>query len=235
MPQVFYPGKGHGFANTLIHLCDFFFNCPDGLVHESIKDYEVGEWIDFLFPLTDRTDLPEYKPGIYINQFTMSQVHPMIRKLIRPSQKLQKVLDEKAHLVKDVRAGVHVRRGASSRDSRSIVQADTDIFANDWALQKFQEIVKENAPVFLASDSPETKKFFRGVKTLDTEISVVHDECPDVPVSGRRNIFVDFFLLSQCPLLFLTGGNFPNPPGLSTFGYMAAMYGGKRFVMISNQ
>jgi hypothetical protein len=40
--------------------------------------------------------------------------------------------------------------------------------------------------------------------------------------------------LSRCPKLYITGGNFPQLPGLSTFGYMAAIYGGVPFEVISN-
>lgn len=228
-----YPGKGHGFANTLIHLCDFFYTHPDGLVHESIRDYEVGDWIDFQFPLTDRTDLPVYRPTIYINQYTIQNVHPLVRKLIRPSKRLQVLIDAHAHLLTDVTVGVHVRRGASAPDSRVIVQADTDVFANENAIRKFRELTTGKT-YFLASDSPETKKMFEGARTIDTTISVLHDECPGAPTSDRRNVFLDFFLLSQCPKLFVTGGKFPELPGLSTFGYMAAVYGSKPWELFTN-
>ena len=229
-----YPQKGAGFANTLIMLCDFFAHHPDGVVHESIKDYELGRWLTLHFPLTDRTDLPVYEPKIYINQFTIQQVHPMIRKLVSPSPELESILKQNEHLVKDINAGVHVRRGASAIDSRVVVQKETDVFANENAMKRFTDIAHTLKPIFLASDSPETKKLFPDAKTLDTTIAVVHDECPDAPEKDRRNIFVDFFLLSRCPRLYITGGNFPQLPGLSTFGYMAAIYGNVPFEVVSN-
>lgn len=228
------PQKGHGFANILIHLCDFFAQHPDGLVHESIKDYELGRWLTFHFPLTDRTDLPVYEPKIYINPHTIQNVHPLIRQLVSPSPELLKVLEHYEHLIKDVHAGIHVRRGSAAQDSRVIVQKDTDSFANEQAIKRFQDVARALKPVFLASDSPETKKLFPDARTLDTSIAVVHDECPNAPTNDRRNIFVDFFLLSKCPRLYITGGNFPQLPGLSTFGYMAAIYGGVKFEVIPN-
>jgi hypothetical protein len=232
MVHMMYPQRGCGLANTLIHLCDFFTHHPDGLVHESIKDYELGRWLTFHFPLTDRTDLPVYKPQIYINPHTIQYVHPLIRKLISPSAELQKVIEE--HDLKNVKAGLHIRRGASANDSRVVVQNATDVFADDKAVDVFVNISKRETPFFLASDSPETKQKFPNAQTIDTTIAVVHDECPNAPTNDRRNIFVDFFLLSQCPKLYITGGNFPQLPGLSTFGYMAAMYGNVPFEVISN-
>lgn len=232
--MLMYPQKGAGFANTLIMLCDFFAHHPDGVVHESIKDYELGRWLTFHFPTTDRTDIPVYEPKIYINQITIQHVHPMIRKLVSPSPELESILKQHDHLVKDINAGVHVRRGASAIDSRVVVQKDTDVFANENAMKRFADIARTLKPIFLASDSPETKKLFPGAKSLDTTIAVVHDECPDAPEKDRRNIFVDFFLLSRCPRLYITGGNFPQLPGLSTFGYMAAIYGNVPFEVVSN-
>ena len=226
-----YVQKGAGFANTLIHLCDFFTKYPDGVVHESIKDYELGKWLTFHFPLTDRTDLPVYEPKIYINTYTIQNVHPLVQKLISPSPELKKVID---NLYVPVKAGMHIRRGASAKDSRIVVQKDTDIFANDVAINRFIRIYETVTPLFLASDSPETKKMFPNALTIDTTIAVVHDECPNAPTNERRNIFVDFFLLSRCPKLYITGGNYPNLPGLSTFGYMAAMYGNVPFSVIEN-
>lgn len=234
MPHMMYPQKGAGFANILIHLCDFFANHPDGLVHESIRDYELGRWLTFHFPVTDRTDLPVYNPQIYINPHTIQHVHPLVRKLIGPSAELQKVIDEHVHNVTDIKAGLHVRRGASAKDSRIVVSADTEVFADDKAVDLFVKISKRETPFFLASDSPETKLKFPGARTIDTTIAVVHGECPDAPTNDRRNIFLDFFLLSKCPKLYITGGNFPQLPGLSTFGYMAAIYGNVPFEVLNN-
>lgn len=228
------PIKGHGFANTLIHLCDFFTEHPDGMVHESIKDFELGRWLTFNFPITDRTDLPMYIPKIYINNYTVRDVHPLIRKLIKPSEELQKVIDEHAHLVDGVKAGLHIRRGASAPDSRNVVERNEDLFADDTAIAKFKVLSDIMSPYFLASDSPETKKMFPTARTLDTTISVVHDKCPLASTNDRRNIFLDFFLLSKCPRVFCTAGSqTPDSPGISTFGYMAAIYGNVEFTFVA--
>jgi hypothetical protein len=225
---MFMPPKGHGLANLLIMLSDFFYNVPDGLVHESIKENEFSRWLTINFKTTDRTDLPKYKPRIIINDFTAKYVHPLVRKLVSPSQELIEVLEKHKDVVKGVQLGIHARRGGASPDSVKIVDPPTDCFATDSAIKEMVKAADQfNGNVFLASDSPETKKLFNA-KTLDINISVLHGN------EEKVGIFLDFFLLSQCPQIIVTGGSFPNHPGMSTFGYMAAIYGNKPFIVIKN-
>ena len=234
---VMYPRKGHGFANTLIYLTDFYSKhmITGAVVHDSIADYEVGRWVTFKFPTTTMTGIKqEYEPKIFINQDTTQNTHPFIRHIIEPSEEMEVVIQDHKHLLEGVTAGMHVRRGASALDSRVIVEVDTDTFANDSAVSRFLAMADNFGPVFLASDSPDTKKKFASARMLDTTIAVVHGMCPGAPTKDRRNVFLDFFLLSMCPKVFVTGGNFPGLPGLSTFGYMAAQYGGVPWEIISN-
>jgi hypothetical protein len=234
---VMYPQKGHGLANTLMHLCDFYSThmIAMSVVHDSIGDYELGRWLEFKFPTTSMTGIKKvYTPKIFINPHTLGTVFPLVRSLIGPSGELKDVLEEHTGLVRGVTAGLHIRRGASASDSRVVVEADTETFASDKAVAQFKSIAENFGPVFLASDSPETKKSFYGARTLETTIAVVHANCPAAPTKDRRNVFVDFFLLSMCPRVFVTGGNFPAHPGMSTFGLMAAIYGGAAWEMISN-
>jgi len=234
---IMYPRKGHGLANTLIYLTDFYKDrlVVEGVVHDSIGDYEVGRWLKFKFPTTSLTGIKSvYDPKIFINPQTIKDVHSLVRFLIEPSDELKEVLKEHASIIKGVSSGLHVRRGASAKDSRVIVEVDSDTFANDAAVARFKSIAENFGPVFLASDSPETKREFYGARTLDTTIAVVHGECPAAPTKDRRNIFLDFFLLSMCPRVFVTGGNFPGCPGMSTFGYMAAQYGGVPWEIVQN-
>ena len=234
---IMYPRKGHGLANTLIYLTDFYKDrlVVEGVVHDSIGDYEVGRWLKFKFPTTSLTGIKSvYDPKIFINPRTIKDVHSLVRFLIEPSDELKEVLKEHASIIKGVSSGLHVRRGASAKDSRVIVEVDSDTFANDAAVGRFKSIAENFGPVFLASDSPETKREFYGARTLDTTIAVVHGECPTAPTKDRRNIFLDFFLLSMCPRVFVTGGNFPGCPGMSTFGYMAAQYGGVPWEIVQN-
>jgi len=224
--KLFIPPKGHGLGNLLIMLADFFYNNPDGLVHESIRDNEFGHWLNLNFKTTDRTDLPQGEGRIFINDFTVNNVHPLVRKLVSPSRELLEALEKHIEILKGVELGIHVRRGGASPDSIKVVSPPTDCFASDEAVGKMVQISKDKC-VFLASDSPSTKKLFNA-RTLDINISVLHG------TEDRLGIFLDFFLLSKCPHLIVTGGNFPSLPGMSTFGYMAAIYGDKPFSIINN-
>jgi hypothetical protein len=165
----------------------------------------------------------------------MEHVHPIIRKLVSPSPELLEVLEKHKHLVDGAKLGIHARRGASASDSRKIVSFDTETFASTEAVEQMIRMAENvGGPVFLASDSPITKEYFpENVRTLDTGIAVVHGDV-ECKQSDRVGIFLDFFLLGQCPQIIVTGGNFPGHPGMSTFGYMAAVYGNKRFVVIKN-
>jgi hypothetical protein len=232
--HVFYPQKGMGLGNLFIQLTEFFYMFPDGLVHESIKDNEVGRWLKFHFEITDRTDLPVYSSSIVINETSMRKVHPLIRRLISPSDEMRILILKNIHLVHGVKAGLQIRRGGAALDSVALADPGHE-FANDDAVQKFLEIYKQNSPVFLASDSPETKKLFPEARTLDTTIAVIHSEYPTVDTKDRSNIFLDFFLLSLCPKVYFTGGKFPETPGLSTFGYMAGVYGENPWEIVPNQ
>jgi hypothetical protein len=234
---VMYPRKGHGLANTLIYLTDYYHKNPlsTSVVNDSIAEYELGKWLDFKFPTTSMTGIKTvYDPKIFINTETIEKVHPMVRLLIAPSRDMIDLIEKHRHLINGVTTGMHIRRGASAKDSRVIVEVDTDTFANDAAVGRFKAVAENFGPVFLASDSPETKKQFYNARTLDTTIAVVHGSCPDAPTKDRRNVFLDFFLLSMCPRLLITAGNFPGVPGLSTFGYMAAQYGGIKWETVPN-
>lgn len=221
------PQKGHGLANTLIHLCDFFSQYPKGVVHDSIEEYEFGKWLELKFPRSSQVCSNMYVPKISINPYTIQHVHPLVRHLVAPSPEL----DIPSF---NVEAGIHIRRGSCAHDSRLTVENDSDVYASDAAIQKFLNIAQQYESYFLASDSPETKKLFPGAQTLDTTVAVVHGNCPHLSTKDRRNVFVDFFLLSRCPKLYITGGNFPELPGLSTFGYMAAIYGNKPWECVMN-
>ena len=194
----------------------------------------MGKWLTFHFEMTDRLDLPVYEPKIFINQMTIQNIHPTIRKLVSPSPELEKELEK--HPI-CARLGIHVRRGAASQDSRPGVERDTDAYANDAAVQKMIQMALDVGPenVFLASDSPETKKLFpSGIHTLDTGVAVVHGSCLQGQPQDRLGIFLDFFILSRCQHVIVTGSNFPGIPGISTFGYMAAVYGNVPFTVVPN-
>ena len=52
-------------------------------------------------------------------------------------------------------------------------------------------------------------------------------------IEEYHNIFLKFFILSKCPMLYLTAGT-DQLIGFSTYAYMAAIYGNKPFKLIFN-
>lgn len=232
-------GTETGWGNTVLHLSDFCYHTKDPHVHSSV----LSRGIEFTgFTISDRTDLPEYKPNLYINPHYYHNIHPICRNLVKPSTELQALIDQCRHLVDGVTAGIHIRRGWAETDSKHMghnYNPDGTIraayFASDNALQKFIDIVKElPGKVFLASDSQAVKTqlvrlFPDKVQTTDVKLVLTY-ECTD---EERLGCYLDWFLLSMCPRLFITGGE-PDMSGFSTFGYSAAVYGNKPFQIIGN-
>lgn len=224
VPLYIPPKKDCGFANRLIHLTDFFNRFPNGVVHESIKDYGVGRWFDLHFPLTSETmSTCIVTPDIYINPDTFSRVHSRISTLVTPNKELQDALERHAvHLLDGVKIGLHIRRGLFSSDhlSEEIVG-----FASDASVCEFKKISELNNPVYVASDSESLKKeHFSKCRYLDAPItSILSDD--------KLNTFLDFLLLSKCPVVYGTGGD-ANGGGISSFGYMAACYGRSQLHLI---
>jgi len=223
----------HGLGNVLIFLCDFFCAHPhDGVVPMELLGYEYDTWLTFHFPVTRVTGFTRsYKPKIAINHFTSRNIHPYVRQLIEPSDDMKKVIKDHEHLVAGVAAGLQIRCGGLFPDSKRTVD-ENNMFANRAAIEKFKSVP---GPVFIASDSPMLKLEFPHARTLDTEISVLHKGAPEASRDHRRNVFLDFFLLSKCPVLYITAGD-PDDSGalFSTFGYMAGMYGNCQINLIFN-
>lgn len=100
------------------------------------------------------------------------------------------------------------------------------IIADDETLETFENIIKTSQKkIFIACDSLDYKlkldekypgklSFLRG-----ENVHVNNDTKLDSPTP-----FLEFFLISMCPFIYLTGGP-SDMTKFSTFGYMAAVYG----------
>jgi hypothetical protein len=147
--------------------------------------------------------------------------------------------------------GIHIRRGACSRDSEDVGCHGTDengnikkaYFAKDSALEKFIKIVEDtDGKIFLASDSREIKDMFKKrfpdkIVTLEHDIVLTY-KCDtlknyDVTRDQRLACYIDWFLLSKCKELYITAGN-QDLTDLSTFGYSAGAYGRSNIHFVFN-
>lgn len=225
-----------GLGNLLGLLCDFFYHNPTGVVHESFGQYEMSRWLKFHFPVTSQTGLKNiYKPNFVINDYFIEHVHPILKGLISPSDELRPDLDARMGLLEGVQVGMHIRRGWLAEDCRTNGCCHPGLgYADDGAIESFKKIYDQvGGAVYLASDSPSLKAKFPLARKLETEIAGHTVETSHTEES-RKNVFLDFFLLGMCPMLVVTGGNFPELPGISSFGYMAAHWGGVPFKFIVN-
>jgi len=242
--QIFILPDSMGWGNVVMCLCNLLCEAETQkfipYVHSSINDVHRG--VEFSgFEITSEKNMKHFEPKIFLNQQYFNFVHkPFIHKVLKPTIQMEELIEKYKHLVEGVQCGIHIRRGAFSNDSSKIgchgFNDDGTIkpayFASDSAVEKFEEIVKMvPGRVYIASDSKELKqrfktKFGEKISFLDTDITLTYD-CVflknETKNDDRLNCYLDWFLLSKCRNLYLTGGQ--NGQDMSTFGYTAAVYG----------
>jgi len=231
-----------GFGNLAIMLSDIYKTCE--YVHKEVHDNELGNCIVLNgFTVVDWENLPQPQAKIQFCEYTIQVVHPRIREIVQPTDYMKSLIEKHKHLVENVSAGIHIRRGAYSKDSlqTSLEPDQTYYQCSDDSLSKFKQIIANlQGRVYVASDSIETKnaiihEFGSKVSFLDTEFAHTagHKHTRVVKNENLHNAYLEWFLLSMCPVLYLTGGR-ADLVGFSTFGYTAAVYGSKPFHLIFN-
>lgn len=199
-----------------------------------------------VIPNIEEGDVPEDNGFARIYGFIHLH-HPNIsrvmNKLIKPTSLLSDYISQFRPIVKGCLAGFHIRRGTLCEDSTRFGFLP---FASDKAVEAMiQKALEIKGPVYVLSDSVSTKELFKSrvpqAITLDLTIGFTADEhsqmveVPDEDVKNKMNSFVEWFLLSEMPVVYMTAGgiNGRNVIGTvtegitSTFGYSAALYGGK--------
>ena len=236
---IVYKHNGLGFGNLVILLADCQDKC--NLIHEDAFKYELGNCVHishFERVSYEGTHPPAH---IYINPYTVQNIHPRMRSFIHPTAYMKKMIDDHSHLLDRVSACVHIRRGSYSSD---IAQGHEPhyYYCSDAGLAKFESIIeKETGQVYLASDSVDVKNhmkdiFGEKIVTLDTKfacMSTVHN-ADQYGLKELQDIYLEWFLISMCPKVYLTGGR-TDLVGFSTYGYSAAIYGAKPFEIIFNE
>ena len=200
-----------------------------------------------LVPTLDQKDCEAVKGQCAINAFF--HFNPLnvqhLQHCIQPTPKLQIRIDDAWEKVKGCKAAFHIRRGLSAPDS---VKYGFLPFASQVAVDAMiKEAKKIKGKVFVASDSLSTKEYVRNqlgkdkVVMLDHDIGFTGDEhsqrvnVDNEDVDKKLNSYVEWFILGKCPSVYITAGgvcgrNVPEgtEEGItSTFGYSAAIYGGK--------
>lgn len=241
---MFVTPENMGWGNVTMCLTDYVYhNIPSAVVYKPT----FTDAVQFKVPVkwVDTVQEPVYTPRIVINSYFIEQIHSKMSDIFEPSPKLQELIDQYKHLVDGCVAGMHIRRGAFSEDSSKMGchgVGKPAYFANDKALHDFKNILKnQSGKFFIASDSPSTKKQFveefgDKVRILDINPVLSYD-CTvhhDAPQGDKITSYLEWFLLSMCTFLIITGGN-NDMTDFSTFGYSAACYGRKPFYLIKNE
>lgn len=235
-----------GWGNVVIFLTDLAYSNKNPRVYKNLLDVDRGVTFNGI-TVTEDANEAQYKPRVIINPFTYKNVHSLCRNILKPTLELENLIKKHTH---NCNYGIHIRRGAYSKDSENIGCHGFDenknikraYFATDDAVNKFIEIVNNSDERFyLASDSKEIKEMFKDkfqdrIITLDTDIALTYD-CVFLnnkdDKTSRLNCYLDWFLLSQCKNLYITGGN-KDLSDMSTFGYTAGVYGSSNIQFIFN-
>ena len=246
-PNVFRPKPDCAFGNLVLSMLSHFIKAGEkSKFHEDIFLYGRDKFIHRIKTVTD--DVP---PGNgSINSEEMKVLHliygntsEVMNKMFIPTPLLQKEIDKYYEVVKDCKAGFHCRRGLSCEDS---AQYGYFPFASIKAVDAMiHEALRIDAPVYFLSDSKSTKEYFKSrvpkAVTLDFDIGFTADEhsqfhkVNDEPETNKMNSFIEWFLLSKMPRVYMTNGGvndrnvseFVEEGLTSTFGYSAALYGFK--------
>jgi len=232
-----------GFGNLLILLSDCWDKCRT--IHKNVYDrFELSNCVALRGYTVIDGDGGEHPPAhIYINPVTIQTIHPRIREFVHPTVYMESIINKHIHLLEGVTTAVHIRRGAYSGDSTQFKNPTQKLFfhCSDEGLAKFERVVEQAVgKVYLASDSNEIKsrfkqKFGDKVRMLDTEFAITaqQDDTSTQTVKNLQDAYLEWFLLSMCPNLYITGGE-RDLTGFSTYSYTAGIYGKKPFNLIFN-
>jgi hypothetical protein len=249
--MTFYLPDSMGWGNVALCLSDLVYKCPTPKAYKSLLDVDRGVTFHG-FEITDDPNEEKFEPRIAINPGYFHHVHSNLSTIIKPGDELQTMIDKQLQwFPHGIKYGMHIRRGACSKDSEDIGCHGKDengnikkaYFAQDSALEKFVKIVENtDGPIFLASDSHEIKKMFKDrfpdkILTLEHDIVLTY-KCDtlknyDVTREQRLACYIDWFLLSKCKELYITAGN-QDLTDLSTFGYSAGAYGRSNIHFVFN-
>lgn len=222
---MYRPGVG-GLGNIFIHLTQ----CH--VVSDTIYNGRRDEYIKLenIEVKNDDGTLPDKETHVYIGH----PIHNRIRDILKPTSYMQELIDEYGHLVKGVGFALQIRRCGLAKNFNE--QTKETNYCTDETLKKFFTIMETtHGDVYVTSDCQETKQLFKNkwperVRILDkpsVHTSSDFDTDPKFPI-------LEFFLLSECPFVYCTGGDPVTGMSMSTYGYMAAIYGNKPYTFVFN-
>jgi hypothetical protein len=242
MPELFKPEPEAAIGNLSIQMATHYIFAREPGFHPDVYKYGRDKFIK----CKNVTEEGEVNGQHRIHSMLHLQIPDIgdtMRDLIQPTDLLQSEIDKNFEKVKDCVAGFHIRRGTRCDDSAKYGYLP---FASQEAVDAMiDEANRLDAPVLVMSDSMSTKEYFMSKvpKAISLELPIGFTACEhsqkveveDEDHQLKMNSFVEWFVLSKMPKVYMTNGgvfgvNMPvyNQEGItSTFGYSAALYGGK--------
>jgi hypothetical protein len=241
---LFVPGPTMALGNLSLCAATHVLNTNGiGYLHPDVYAYGRDETLVFDHVSDDGEDKNYGRIHSFIH-LQYPNIGQVMRSLMKPSPKMQAMIDTHWEDVKDCVAGFHIRRGTYAKDS---VKFGFYPFACDEAVDAMiEEAKKFGKPVFVMSDSQQTKEYFKSkvpdAKSLDLTIGFTAcehsqnvDGLEDEKRENKNNSVLEWFILSKMPRVYATLGGVEErnvPKGTkegitSTFGYSAALYGDK--------
>ena len=241
---IFKPSPACALGNLSLCIATHILNTHGkGMLHPDV--YAYGRDKSLVFKRVSEDGVIEDHGRL--NSFIHLQypnIGEIMRTVIKPSEKMEKMIEKHWETVKDCVIGFHIRRGTYAKDSANFAYYPS---ASDEAVDAMISLANEiDKPVFIMSDSVETKNYFLSKvsngKSLELPIGFTACEhsqdvegIDDEDVYKKMNSILEWFIMSRMPQVYTTMGGVIGrnvPPGTkegvsSTFGYSAALYGNK--------
>tara|TARA_Y100000389_G_scaffold204007_1_gene254492 strand:+ start:136 stop:1176 length:1041 start_codon:yes stop_codon:yes gene_type:complete len=215
----------------------------DGMLHPDV--YAYGRDKMLIFDRVSEDGVIE-NHGV-LNSFIHLQyphIGEIMRSVMKPSETMQTMIDTHWETFNECVAGFHIRRGTYSKDSAKFAYFPV---ASDEAVESMVKVANEmGKPVFIMSDSIETRSYFLSKvhNAVSLNLNIGFTACEhsqnienlgDEKMDDKMNSVLEWFIMSRMPKVYTTmggvvGRNVPQDTreGVSsTFGYSAALYGGK--------
>ena len=250
MDNIYRPNPTSAIGNLSLCMATHSIICLNNNIqpffHKDVLNYGRDKILQI--PNVVDEDVPEDNGHGMINGFIhlkMPSIGNIMKQIIKPTpflenflEKFKKELDYKKFV-----AGFQIRRGTFSEDSKQFALFPS---ASQKAVDSMiEEARRLDGPVYVLSDSVSTKEYFKSkvpkAEFLDIKIGFTADEhsqkteVEDESFFNKVNSFCEWFLLSEMPKIYMTTGGINGrnvdemvEEGItSTFGYSAALYGGK--------
>ena len=241
---IFKPGPACALGNLSLCVATHIINTGGkGMLHPDVYAYGRDKMLTF-DQVSENGVIEDHGRLNSFMHLQYPNIGEIMRNVMKPSDKIQKMIDTHWETVKDCVAGFHIRRGTYAKDSAKFAFYPV---ASDEAIESMIKVANEiREPVFVMSDSIETRNYFLSevplAKSLDLPIGFTAcehsqnvEDIRDENTDEKMNSVLEWFIMSKMPKVYTTMGGVVGrnvPPDTkegvsSTFGYSAALYGGK--------